>query len=57
MFSAPVIQKVCDPTVYDQLCGGGCLGKTLFFKGKINKLMLCSGLFVFLKMLLLQLQL
>lgn len=27
MFSAPVIQEVYDPVMYNQLCGGRCLSK------------------------------
>lgn len=33
MFSVLFIQKVYDPTVYDQQCGGGCLAKC-FSSGK-----------------------
>lgn len=44
MFSVPVIQKVYDPTAYDQLCGGGCLGKIMFLNWEKKKMMLCSRL-------------
>lgn len=43
MFSIVVIRKVYDPTVCDELCGGGCLSKTMFLKWEKKKL-LYSGL-------------
>lgn len=50
MFSVPVILKVCDPAVYDQLCEGGSLGKTQFLKWEKKKMLCCvQALFVILK--------